>query len=181
MTDAVMLATLDELGANGLSKLSVECIAAAAEVNKTTVYRRWPTREALVAGALEYVLVDFEEAQADTGTLRGDLLALGSAVASFLAQPTGLALARAALGESSPPLADQAARRFARGAEGPVSALVHRAVARGEWRRAVAPEAAISMLVGALLHRVLLEHQPVTGPWLEGVVAVLACGLSSDA
>jgi AcrR family transcriptional regulator len=179
VTDAVMLATLEELGASGLAKLSIERIAIAAEVNKTSIYRRWPTREALVAGALEYVLVDLEGADVDTGSLRGDLTALATAVVEFLIQPTGLALARAAFAESSSPeLAAMAARQFARGAEVPLHALVKRAMARGEWRRAVAPEAALSMLIGALLHRVLLEHQPAIGPWLDDVVDLLSAGLS---
>ena len=163
VTDAVMMATLEELGVSGLAKLSIERIAIAADVNKTSIYRRWPTREALVAGALEYVLVDLEGADVDTGSLRGDLTTLATAVVEFLIEPTGLALARAAFAESSSPeLAAMAARRFARGAEVPLHALVKRAMARGEWRRAVAPEAALSMLIGALLHRVLLEHQPAT-------------------
>jgi AcrR family transcriptional regulator len=181
VTDAVMLATLEELGAHGLAGLSVERIAAAAQVNKTSIYRRWATREALVAGALEYVLVDLEGAQEDTGSLRGDLMALGRSVAAFLAEPTGLALARAALAEStSPELAAMAARQLARGAEGPAAELVRRARARGEWTSEAPPEAALSMLVGALLHRVLLEHQPVSPVWLSGVVTVLASGLSAS-
>jgi AcrR family transcriptional regulator len=179
VTDAVMLATLEELGASGLAKLSIERIAIAADVNKTSIYRRWPTREALVAGALEYVLVDLEGADVDTGSLRGDLTALATAVVEFMIQPTGLALARAAFAESSSPeLAAMAARQFARGAEAPLHALVKRAMDRGEWRRTVAPEAAISMLIGALLHRVLLEHQPAKGPWLDDVVDLLSAGLS---
>jgi AcrR family transcriptional regulator len=178
VTDAVMLATLDELGAHGLAALSVERIATAAEVNKTSIYRRWPTREALVAAALEYVLVDFEDAQDDTGSLRGDLAALARSLATFLTQPAGLALARAAIAESSSPeVSSMAARRFAQGAQGPVGGLIARAMARGEWTNPAPPEVAMSMLVGALLHRVLLEQQPVTPPWLEGVVDVLAGGL----
>ncbi len=69
VTEAVMLCTLDELASHGLSDLSVERIADAAEVNKTTIYRRWPTREALVAGALEYVMLDLDDRLVDTGSL----------------------------------------------------------------------------------------------------------------
>lgn len=178
MIDAVMRATLEELGAHGLGALSVERIALAAEVNKTSIYRRWPTREALVAGALEHVLVDFEAAQEDTGSLRGDLLVLGRAVADFLATPAGLALARAAFAESSSTeLAALAHRQFADGTAAPVGGLVKRALARGEWDRRTPPEVPLSMLVGALLHRVLLEHQPVSSAWLGRVVDVLAAGL----
>lgn len=181
VADAVMLATLDELGAHGLAGLSVERIAAAAEVNKTSIYRRWPTREALVAGALEYVLVDFEEAQTDTGSLRGDLGVLARSIAAFLSQPGGLALARAAFAESSSAeVSSLAARQFARGAEGAVGGLVQRAITRGEWTSRAPPEAALSMLVGALLHRVLLEHQPVSAAFVDGVVDILAAGLSAS-
>ncbi|MDX2008985.1 MAG: TetR/AcrR family transcriptional regulator [Myxococcaceae bacterium] len=177
--DAVMAATLDELGTHGLAALSVERIAAAAEVNKTSIYRRWPTREALVAGALEYVLVDFESGQEDTGSLRGDLLVLARAIADFLATPAGLALARAAFAESSSAeLTALAGRQFARGTAEPVGGLVARALERGEWDRRTPPEVPLSMLVGALLHRTLLEHQPVSASWLDRVVDVLAAGLA---
>ena len=46
--------------AGGFSELSIEAIAADASVGKTTVYRWWPTKAALVADAFS--------ASADTGT-----------------------------------------------------------------------------------------------------------------
>lgn len=175
--DAVMLCTLDELAEHGLSGLSVERIAAAADVNKTTIYRRWPTRDALVAGALEYVLVDLEGSMEDTGSLVGDLSALARAVAEFVQLPSGRALARAALAESGPAISTLAAAQLQRGAERPVRELVERAMRRGEWRSKAPPESALSMLVGAIFHRVLLERQPASGAWLDGVVCLLAAGL----
>lgn len=175
----VMLCTLEELASHGFANLSIERIAAAAEVNKTTVYRRWPTREALVAGALEFVLVDFETVE-DTGSLKGDLLALAQQLATFISEPAGKALARAAFAESSAPeIAAVAAAQFARGAAPRVSGLVERAMKRGEWKASIPHEAAMSMLVGAILHRVLLEHQPASGRWLEAIVDVLATGLTA--
>ena len=48
---AVLEATLDELGLVGYGALSVEQVATRAGVNKTTVYRRWPTKAALVERA----------------------------------------------------------------------------------------------------------------------------------
>ena len=71
----------------GVAQFSVDRVARAAEVNKTSVYRRWPTREALVAAALERVLDQLTLALADTGTLRGDLLSLCDGVAKLLALP----------------------------------------------------------------------------------------------
>lgn len=177
-----MLCTLDELASHGLSDLSVERIADAAEVNKTTIYRRWPTREALVAGALEYVMLDLDDRLVDTGSLRGDLLVLAEAVAEFMSQPSGRALARAALAEpSASAIAALAAEQLSRGAAVPVGHLIQRARARGEWKTKAPPEAALSMLVGAILHRTMLEHQPTKGPWLDGVVDLIVGGVGTPA
>ncbi len=182
VTEAVMMCTLDELATHGLADLSVERIADAAEVNKTTIYRRWPTREALVAGALEYVMIDLDDRLVDTGSLRGDLLLLAEAVAEFMSQPSGRALARAALAEpSASAISELAAEQLSRGAAISVGQLIQRAHARGEWTTKAPPEAALSMLVGAILHRTMLEHQPTKGPWLEGVVDLLVGGVSAPA
>jgi len=180
VTEAVVLCTLDELATHGLADLSVERIAAAAEVNKTTIYRRWPTREALVAGALEYVMIDLDDQLTNTGSLRGDLMVLAEAVAEFMSQPSGRALARAALAEPSA-IAALAAEQLSRGAAVPVGQLIQRARSRGEWKTKALPEAALSMLVGAILHRTLLEHQPTKGPWLDGVVELIVVGVGAPA
>src|SRR4029453_15197834 len=50
---AVFEAALDELAERGWDQVSVETIAARARVHKTTVYRRWGSKDRLVAEALE--------------------------------------------------------------------------------------------------------------------------------
>src|SRR5262245_26513815 len=69
----VLQATREELDRAGYAELSVESVAALAGVNKTTIYRRWPTKSELVVAAIkEY----FDQSQdfPDTGVLRSDLL-----------------------------------------------------------------------------------------------------------
>jgi AcrR family transcriptional regulator len=171
--------TLEELASVGPAQLSVERIARAAEVNKTSIYRRWPTREALIAAALERVLAHLSLAQKDTGSLRGDLLFLGESVAGFLDQPAGQALMRAVFTEAvAPSIAALARRQLEQSAGSPAVAMVLRARARGEWRDDADPRVVLSMLVGALLHRVALERQRPTRAWLGGVVAVLLRGVT---
>src|SRR5689334_1857024 len=68
----VLEATLVELSRSGLENISVECIADRARVNKTTIYRRWPTPEKLVHAALLRVASE-GIAVPDTGSLRADL------------------------------------------------------------------------------------------------------------
>jgi AcrR family transcriptional regulator len=171
---ALLHATLDELAEHGLEGLSMARIAAAAEVNKTTVYRRWPTREALVSAALEGALRESSETLADTGSLRGDLRAAVQAAAARMQSSTGRALARAAM--SLPPGSRQDPSGPDRSA---ALGLVERAVARGEWDPArVPPDAVFSLLTGGVLHRVMLEGHPITEGWVDVVVDVIARGVA---
>jgi len=80
----------------------VEAVAARAGVHKTTIYRRWPTKERLVAAALG--------AQAggaipipDTGTVSGDLLQLARQVTANICSPVGGGLVRVLISESGHP------------------------------------------------------------------------------
>ncbi|SES37172.1 transcriptional regulator, TetR family [Lentzea albida] len=131
-------------------------MAQRAEVNKTGVCWHWPTKEALVAAAMDGLRTDF----ADTGTLRGDL----HAVAALLSRPEGTALARAAISaEAVGDIAALAAQQISEQAS-PVLAIAERARARGEWREDADPQQVIFTLVGAIMHRVLLEHSDPTGP-----------------
>jgi AcrR family transcriptional regulator len=181
IADAVLDSTLEELATAGVAGLSIDRIARAADVNKTSVYRRWPTREALIAAALERVLVHLEVQQVDTGSLRGDLLFLGETVGQFLTQPVGRALTRAVFAEdTAPSIAALARRQLQESAGGPAAAMVMRAMRRGEWRDDADPVVVLSMLVGAMLHRVGLERGEIGREWLEGVVGVLVRGVGKS-
>jgi AcrR family transcriptional regulator len=166
--DAVLACTLEELAQHGIEQLSVERIARAAEVNRSSVYRRWPTREALVAAALARVAEDVDRALGDQGSLRADLDALTERVAELLDQPGGRALVRGAFAEAPgselprAPLPTEGAPE-----------MVARARARGEWREDARPEVVLAMLVGALLHRRMLERAPLDAGWRRDLVDLL--------
>lgn len=72
----VLDAALVELARSGYAAFRMEAIAAGAGVNKTTVYRRWPSRVALVAALVERMRMPLRaNALPDTGLLETDLLA----------------------------------------------------------------------------------------------------------
>ena len=169
--------TLEELAAVGVAALSVERIARASEVNKTSVYRRWPSREVLVEAALEQALSHLAPQAVDTGSLRGDLVGLAEAVAAFLAAPAGRGLTRAIFAAGAPALAASARARLEERTGGPARAMVARAAARGEWRAEVDPRVVLAALVGALLHRAFIEGEAPSRPWIEALVALLLDGL----
>src|ERR1700761_8983579 len=72
---AIYRATLEELAHSDFGGMSVENVAARVGVNKTTIYRRWPTKAALVHAALDSI-VDAFELEQSTGSLREDLFTL---------------------------------------------------------------------------------------------------------
>ncbi|MEY3210102.1 MAG: hypothetical protein RIT28_583 [Pseudomonadota bacterium] len=176
---AILAATLDELSTYGLDGLSVPRVAAAAEVNKTTVYRRWPTREALVAAALEAALQETVGELIDTGTLRGDLRRMVHLVAARLDCAEGRALARAALSEQAAGVVGELSRDPRVREQAAVLEMISRAAARGEWDPCRhPPDAVLAMLTGSVMHRVLMERQPVTEAWAEAVVDIVVRGLA---
>ena len=85
---AVIAATLAELAERGYSGVSLDGVAARAEVHKTTIYRRWRAKETLV---LDAMLEQAGQTVAipDTGSLRGDLLELARRSAAIQTRRRG--------------------------------------------------------------------------------------------
>lgn len=83
-----------ELARVGFPGLTVEGVAKAANVNRTTIYRRWPSKGALLLAVLEPGLERFNQ-DPDTGSLDGDLLALMRLMVETAALPSGQAVHRA--------------------------------------------------------------------------------------
>jgi AcrR family transcriptional regulator len=111
---AILEATLAEIDMSGYAALSMERVAERARASKASLYRRWPNKVELVLAAV-YGLLPDPAAAADTGSLRGDLLALFRSAAGPLAGPAGTAI-RGLISEAlrDPELAAQL-RRYTRG------------------------------------------------------------------
>jgi AcrR family transcriptional regulator len=181
--EAVRLAVLDaavaELSEHGAAGFSVERVAEAAEVNKTSVYRRWRTREALVAAALAHTADTLSIDIVDTGSLTGDLRAVAAQIAALNEGPTGRAIVEAAVsGAVDDELGEIVQARLTEAATAPMSALVQRAMERGEWSPAVPPTVLFGALSGALIHRAFFEHQPLDDAFLDELIALLVFGAS---
>lgn len=66
-------AVIEVLRETGYDRLTVDAVVAKARASKTTVYRRWPTKSALVVAAVSHATNDLP-VTADTGSVREDLL-----------------------------------------------------------------------------------------------------------
>ncbi len=90
--DAILEAAMDLFAEVGLERLTVEGVAARAGVGKTTIYRRYPGKVDLVVAAVR-CFTEPREGPPDTGTTRGDLVALvDGLVTTLTTTPLGRAL-----------------------------------------------------------------------------------------
>ncbi|ERK69672.1 TetR/AcrR family transcriptional regulator [Leifsonia aquatica] len=74
----ILDAALDVLSETGYDRMTIDMVAARAKAGKATLYRRWASKADLVIDAVACMKkgdIDFD-ALPDTGTLRGDLVAM---------------------------------------------------------------------------------------------------------
>jgi|ThiBiot_300_biof_2_1041535.scaffolds.fasta_scaffold32329_2 AcrR family transcriptional regulator len=156
----------------GLADCTFQTIAAEAGVDRSTLYRRWPDRSALVLDAIA-ARVDADIALSDTGSLAGDLSYALNQLARFLRSPVG----RAALGAAMEAPPGGAAEKFQRSLWdrrwSAIEVIFQRAVARGEISSAADSEAILGAAAGAMYFRLLVTGRPADSDWIKRVVAVL--------
>jgi AcrR family transcriptional regulator len=159
---AVLRATLQELADSGYAELTIEKVARRCGVHKTTIYRRWPDRESLVADAVigrAAVEVPFP----DTGDIEADLRQLARSLVRFLNSPAGKALAAATLSDAAriPEIAEAKHRFFADRFQR-ATLVVSGAVARGELPAGTDPAELVRALVAPIYLRLLVTAEPVS-------------------
>ncbi|GAA4968834.1 AcrR family transcriptional regulator [Nonomuraea thailandensis] len=168
-------ATLRLVAERGYDGLTVEGVAERSGVNKTTIYRWWPSKAALLGAALvESDVLGFDSP--DTGSLRGDLVALVEGVRRLLTEPPGSDIAVAALGAAvrHPELDARRffADRFARERE-----IFERAVGRGELKASADPMLIVDLLAGAVWMRSVFRGLRVDDDFATEAVSALLDGI----
>lgn len=167
---AVHDAAVDLLREVGYDGLQLPDVAARADVNKTTVYRRWPTKAALV-GDLLSALTAVSVPMPDSGTLQGDLELLLAQIAETLRAPEVRAVVAGVLAAVDTNDDVRLARnrfwdeRFALSGE-----IVERGCARGELPAGVDARELLEMACGPVYFRALLGSADVDRSFVEGVV-----------
>jgi AcrR family transcriptional regulator len=175
---AAIAATLTELAEAGYSALSLESVARRAGVHKTTLYRRWGTREDLVLDAMLDRAGERISVPA-TGSLREDLLELGRTAAANAATPEVAAMARAVVAQAPHDSRLAAAnRRFWDERLALDAAIVERAIERGEVAAGTEPRRVIESLLGPIHLRLLLTGEPIDDAFLQDIVDVVVNGVA---
>jgi len=156
----------------GFADLTIEGIAADANVGKTTVYRWWPTKGALVADAFS-ASADKELRFPNTGSLYTDInLQMKGLIRIFRSERGKVVAALLAGGQSDPELLEAYRDRFLWPRRRQAYETLQRGVDRGELPASCDFDLILDSLYGPILMRFLIRHVK-----LEESLADELCGL----
>ena len=175
--DAIINATTRLLTHEGYGRLTLSKVAARARASKSTIYRRWPTKEHLVIEAFNRWPMLIPR---DSGNLLSDLLDLYQQSLRVLYRPPLNAIMPALIAERSrnPALAavfDPVMQRR----RDPARLVLRRAIARGELPRATDIELAVDAMMGAAYLRMYFVGGDLTTKGMRKVYVVLLRGLGA--
>ena len=160
--EAILAATLALLQEQGYSGLTIEGVADRAGVGRPTIYRRWPSKPALVVAAL----VDSARLavpQRDTGSLRRDLIAVQRHQVELQNSPDSRRITAGLIADlaSDPHLAETYVSQYLAPRRATVWQVLQRGVDRGELAADVDFAFIYDLLVGPLFMRAVVWGQPL--------------------
>jgi AcrR family transcriptional regulator len=169
---SVLKSAFDLLGEKGVGDFSIADVAERAGVHETSIYRRWPTHAALILDACR----DFTEEVLpipDTGSLRGDLIALQTSAKKMLTSRRGRAIVALCRIQEADALVRRKA--FWRARFEQLRVVLDRAVTRGEFPADADPVMFLEMLIAPFYFRLLVTDESVNSwPVTEQVDRLLA-------
>ncbi|MEJ2203413.1 MAG: TetR/AcrR family transcriptional regulator [Gemmatimonadota bacterium] len=175
--DAILWASLELLTERGYGGLTMAGIATKAGVGKATLYRRWKSREEVLAAAVAS-FVEGEIQIPDTGSLEGDLhLLMERAVRTYRGRPGRVMPGLLAAMSESATVARAVRTRFLAGRRQALAVVIERGTARGELAADVDVELALDFLGGPLFYRLLVTGAPLDAALIDGVVDTMLHGL----
>jgi AcrR family transcriptional regulator len=174
--EAILAATLAVAGEVGFRSMSMDVVAERAGVSKTTIYRRWSSKEALVLEALRRAINPLDDV--DLGSVRADL-------ETYMAE-LGQRMHHGKMSDVLPHLIDVATQDpqlrcqlddYVAQRRAPVIAILERGRARGEIRDDVDLGLAADVLIGPYVYRRLLTGAPLDGDVAIELLDVVLPGL----
>ena len=180
---AILEAAAELLLDRGLSAVSMDAVAERAGVSKATIYRWWPTKETLALDALFNEWAAATPATRDTGSLRGDLLALLRPWARLASsRPYGRVIAGLITeAQTDPDFGAEYRSRFVEPRRTQAREVFARSVERGEIPSDTKIEVAIDLLYGPLYHRLLHGHAQLSDRFVRDVVDTVVDGITRGA
>ena len=184
---AILNSTLELLAEEGFQGLSIEEVAARAGVGKTTIYRRWSSKEELVIDAIHAVQVNLS--MVDTGNFRNDLVTLfKTAYKGMMARPLLEQLVLKFIGESytNPEIFQAFLKQLIIPRFQHFFYMVEQAKARKEIRKDIDPTLVMDLVAGSLYYHWIVTRYVVptssTSPdeWVEQMIDAVMQGIGTN-
>jgi AcrR family transcriptional regulator len=175
--EAIISATTKLLHDEGYDKLTVLKVAAHARASKSTIYRRWPTKEHLIIEAFNRWP---SLTPPDKGDVLSDLLDLYRQFLRVLHRPPSNGIMPTLVAEKTrnPALAAVFDPLMQKRRD-PVRAVFRRAVERGELSRDTDTELAIDAIMGATVLRLYFTSGDLSVKSMRKYLLVLLRGLGA--
>ena len=178
----ILDAALETLAERGFQAATIESIAARAGVGRNTIYRRWSSKEELIADALQKLVVDIDLRDGDD--IHALLLDWIRDFVRVFGDPLYGRILPAVLGEvqANPVFAQLYAERVVRPRYEALVGILRRAAERGALRRDTDVEQIADLLAAPPFVRVLrIGLPPITEHYAEDLLETIWRGVSPEA
>lgn len=177
----IVAAAREVLADEGFDRFTVEAVAARSGVAKTTVYRRYPSRDELIRGSLVSLNDDLAERTAE-GTTRDRLVRVLADIREAPGTIRGRVLMRAAAeGVSDPSIAVLVHDRVLEPRREALRQVIRDGITAGDLRPDIDLDAVIPVLVGPMMHlgmwRMCSGVEEIS---LDSVINLILNGLGAD-
>ncbi|WP_417562552.1 TetR/AcrR family transcriptional regulator [Microbacterium sp.] len=172
LEQAILQAGWEQLLDGGYPGFTIDAVAERAQTSRSVIYRRWTDREQLLDATLTFGLNLGRMPVPDTGSLRGDILAVlraSNAARSTIAPLLSVFLG-AYFAESGRTIADVRRQAFGESAGHTVDEILARAVARGEADPARLTPRVRTVASDLFRHDLIMTAAPLTDEQLIAIV-----------
>jgi len=176
VVEGVLRATGEELCRVGYAAMRIEDVAARSGVNKTTIYRRWPSKVDLVSAAIQ----QFKDHTTfiDTGSVRQDLRESLVTLLDLNKDRKWQGIIQMISSHTDPEVNalsdklrdEQHAKRVA---------MIERGIARGELPAATDPSLVADMVIGAVVRRLLYFREAIDESYVDAVLDIVLTGANA--
>jgi AcrR family transcriptional regulator len=179
--DAILEATLEILRDRGYGGVTIEGVATRAGVGRPTIYRRWPSKPALVVAALvrsARLAVPLR----NTGSLRRDLIAVQRHQVELMSAPEARRVTAGLVADlaDDPELAETYVTQYLAPRRATVWQVLQRGVDRGELAADADFAFIYDLLVGPLFMRAVVWGQALAPDAAEQTADVILAAFGAS-
>ena len=172
--EAILAATLEILKEQGYVGLTIEGVAVTAGVGRPTIYRRWPSKPALVVAALVHS-TRLALPEVNTGSLRRDLIAVQRRQVDLMSSPESRRVTAGLIADlaTDPELAQSYVSEYLAPRRATVWQVLQRGVDRGELDADADFAFVYDLLMGPLFMRAVVWGEPLPADAAETTTDVI--------